>query len=148
MDRLIKYLSCWAVIALVWTAAAWGASPPQAPAQVLGVREKLPNCLIWLFSEQSGLPLVTVKLLVKAGTLQDPQGKEGLANLTAGLLMSGTKKRGAPQIAEELDFLGAKLGAEGGDDFAQLSLTVLKKDLAPGLELFQDVLLNPAFAPQ
>jgi len=152
VDRLIKSLSCWAVIALVWTAAAWGASSPQAPAQappqVLGVRDQLPNGLVWLFSEQSGLPLVTVKLLVKAGTLQDPQGKEGLANLTASLLMSGTKKRGAAQIAEELDFLGAKLGAEGGDDFAQLSLTVLKKDLAPGLELFQDVLLNPAFAPQ
>lgn len=127
----------------MWTGAALGASSPQ----VLGVREKLPNGLVWLFSEQSGLPLVTVKLLIKAGTLQEPQGKEGLANLTAGLLLSGTKKRAAAQIAEELDFLGAKLAAEGGDDFAQLSLTVLKKDLAQGLELLQDVLYYPAFAP-
>jgi len=127
----------------MWTAAVLGDSSPK----VLGVREKLPNGLVWLFSEQSGLPLVTLNLLVKAGTLQDPQGKEGLANLTASLLLSGTQKRSATQIAEELDFLGAKLGAGGGDDFAQLSLTVLKKDLAAGLELFQDVLLHPAFAP-
>ncbi|MBI4644946.1 MAG: insulinase family protein [Deltaproteobacteria bacterium] len=143
MDRLIKALSCWVIIALIWTGAALSASSPQ----VLGVREKLPNGLVWIFSEQSGLPLVTLKLLVKAGTLQEPQGKEGLANLTASLLLSGTKKRSAAQIAQELDFLGAKLGAEGGDDFAQVSLTVLKKDLAAGLDLFQDVLLHPVFAP-
>jgi zinc protease len=132
------------MLALVWTGAALAAASPQ----VLGVREKLPNGLVWLFSEQSGLPLVTFRLLVKAGTLQDPPGKEGLANLTATLLLSGTKKRSATQIAQELDFLGAKLGAAGGDDFAEVSLTVLKKDLAPGLDLFQDILLHPAFAPQ
>jgi zinc protease len=40
------------------------------------------------------------------------------------------------------------MGASGGDDFAGLSLTVLKKDLAAGLDLFQDVLLHPAFAPE
>lgn len=143
MDRLNKTLSCWLLAALVWTGAAQAAPP----AQVLGVREKLPNGLVCLFSEQSGLPLVTLRLLVKAGTLQDPPGKEGLANLTASLLLSGTKKRSATQIAQELDFLGAKLSAAGGDDFAEVSLTILKKDLAAGLDLFQDIVLHPAFAP-
>jgi zinc protease len=143
VDRLIKAVSCGVIIALMWTGVALGASSPR----VLGVREKLPNGLNCVFSEQSGLPLVTIKLLIKAGTLQEPPGKEGLANLTASLLRSGTKKRSASQIAQELDFLGARLGAEGGDDFAQLSLTVLKKDLAAGSELFQDVLLHPVFAP-
>lgn len=144
MDRLNKTLSCWLLIALVWSGAALAAPP----AQVLGVREKLPNGLVWLFSEQSGLPLVTLRVLVKAGTLQDPPGKKGLANLTASLLRSGTKKRSATQIAQELDFLGAKLSAAGGDDFAEVSLTLLKKDLAAGLDLFQDVLLHPAFAQE
>lgn len=144
MDRLIKSLSYWLMITLVWTGAALAAPP----AQVLGVREKLPTGLVWLFSEQSGLPLVTLRVLVKAGTLQDPPGKEGLANLNATLLLSGTSKRSATQIAQELDFLGAKLSAAGGDDFAEVSLTLLKKDLAAGLDLFQDVLLHPAFAQE
>jgi zinc protease len=144
VDRLNKSVSCCLIILFIWTGAILAAPP----SQVLGVREKLPNGLVWLFSEQSGLPLVTVRLLVKAGTLQDPQGKEGLANLTASLLLSGTEKRAATQIAQELDFLGARLGAQGGDDFAQVSLTVLKKDLAAGLDLFQDVMLHPVFAPQ
>jgi len=120
--------------------------PASAADQVLGVREKLPNDLVWLFSQQTGLPLVTLELIVKAGTLQEPKGKEGLANLTASLLLNGTKKRSATQIAQELDFMGARLGASGGDDFATVSLTILKKDLGAGLELFRDVLLNPTYA--
>ncbi len=141
----VRLLS-WALMGLLlWSSAALGEAPA---APVLGVREKLPNDLVWLFSPQSELPLVTLQLLIKAGTLVEPQGKEGLANLAASLLLSGTKSRSATQIAQELDFMGAKLKAEGGDDFATLSLTVLKKDLAQALDLLKDVLLNPAFAPE
>ncbi|MBM4293924.1 MAG: insulinase family protein [Deltaproteobacteria bacterium] len=122
---------------------AWGGDPPK----VLGTKQTLPNGLVWLHSQQSGLPLVTMQLLVKAGVLQEPAAKAGLANLTAQLLLSGTQKRSAAQVAQELDFLGARLRAAGGDDFATVSLTVVKKDLAQGLELLKDVLFNPAFAP-
>ena len=120
----------------------------EKPVQVLGVRQTLPNGLVWLFSEQRGLPLVTLNLLVKAGELRDPQGKEGLGNLTAQLLSQGTKKRSSTQIAQELDFLGARFNGVGEDDFALLSLTILRKDLGQGLALFQDMLLNPVFAPE
>jgi zinc protease len=124
-----------------------GHGPAEASEQVLGVREQLPNGLVWLFSQQSGLPMVSLQLFIKAGTLQEPKGKEGLANLTASLLLSGAKGRSAPQIAQDVDFIGARLGAGGGDDFATISLVILKKDLGAGLGLLQDVLLNPAFAP-
>jgi zinc protease len=153
-SKPMKWSTWWAVllVALVVVvnavAPALAGPPAPAPAQTLGVREKLDNGLVWLFSRQSELPLVTLQLLVKAGTLAEPQGREGLANLTASLLLSGTKTRSATQIAQELDFLGAKLTAAGGDDFATLSLLVLKKDLDRALELFKDVLLNPAFAPE
>jgi zinc protease len=146
--KLLKRFS-WALVPLValvlWSSA--GVVLAASPARVLGVRQQLPNDLVWLFSPQSELPLVTLQLLIKAGSLVDPRGKDGLANLTASLLLSGTKSRSATQIARELDFMGAKLSAEGGEDFALLSLTVLKKDLGRALELFKDVLQNPAFAP-
>jgi zinc protease len=154
MKKKLTIRWCWAAVALLlWSGAALAASeapapPAPPPSQVLGVREKLPNDLVWLFSRQSELPLVTLQLLIKAGTLADPPGKAGLANLTASLLLSGTKSRSATQIARELDFMGAHLSAQGGDDFASVSLTCLKKDLAPALGLFKDVLLNPAFAPE
>uniref|UniRef100_A0A7V6A3C9 Insulinase family protein n=1 Tax=Desulfobacca acetoxidans TaxID=60893 RepID=A0A7V6A3C9_9BACT len=131
---------------IVTLAASAAAQESAAPEQVLGERRKLPNGLVWLFSEQHSLPLVSVKILIKGGVLRDPPGKAGLANLTALLLTQGTKKRSATQIAQEVDFLGARLGAAGSDDFTSVSLTVLKRNLGPGLDLLKDILLNPAFS--
>ncbi len=136
------------VFFLVIMVAASAAAQEPAPSKVLGVRNQLPNGLVWLFSEQPSLPLVRVNLLIKGGVLADPPEKAGLANLTALLLTQGTKTRSASQIAQEVDFLGAKLGASGSDDFTSVGLTVLKKDLEPGLDLLQDILLNPAFAKE
>ncbi len=132
----------WVVIGVLLLSNA-ALAAPETP--VLGTREKLPNNLVWLFSQQSELPLVTLELIIKAGTLEEPPGKEGLANLTASLLLNGTKSRTSAKIAEELDFMGARLSASGGDDFATVSLTVLKKDLGPALDLLKDILLNPTF---
>ncbi len=139
--KVLKHFT-WVVMGvLLWSSAALAA--PASP--VLGTRHKLPNNLVWLFSRQAELPLVTLELLIKAGTLEEPRGKEGLANLTASLLANGTKSRTSTKIAEELDFMGARLGAGGGSDFATVSLTVLKKDLGPALDLFKDILMNPTF---
>jgi zinc protease len=129
-------------------AAAVAAQEGSPPSQTLGVRRELPNGLVWLFSEQRSLPLVSVNLTIKGGVLRDPAGKAGLANLTALLLTQGTKKRSATEIAQEADFLGAKLGASGSDDYTSASLTVLKKDLQPGLDLLKDIVLNPAFSKE
>lgn len=133
---------------LIVLMATTAAAQTSSPSQVLGERQELPNGLVWLFSEQRSLPLVSVNLLVKAGVLRDPPKKAGLSNLTALLLTLGTKQRSATQIAQEVDFLGAKLTASGSDDYASLSLTVLKKDLGPGLDLLKDVLFNPAFTQE
>ncbi len=141
--RLIRVIAGLLLLGLAWGGPLAAADAPQT----LGERHQLPNGLVWLFSPQSDLPLINMNLLIRAGVLQDPPAKAGLANLTAELLLMGTKTRSAAQIAEALDFRGIKLGAGAADDYAVISLTVLKKDLAAGLELFKDILLNPAFAP-
>ncbi|MGQ9688245.1 MAG: M16 family metallopeptidase [Desulfobaccales bacterium] len=143
MKKILVVLLC-----LALAAAALAAPESAAPQQVLGVRQELPNGLVWLFSEQRSLPLVSVNLLIKGGVLRDPPGKAGLANLTALLLVQGTKKRSATQIAQDADFIGAKLRASGSDDYVSVSLTVLKKDLETGLSLLQDIVFNPVFAKE
>src|SRR3974377_1495642 len=97
--------------------AATAAAQESAPTKVLGVRQELPNGLVWLYSEQRSLPLVSIKVLIKGGVLRDPAGKAGLDNLTALLLTQGTKERSATQIAEAGASLGARLGARGGGDY-------------------------------
>ncbi|MEW6416917.1 MAG: pitrilysin family protein [Nitrospirota bacterium] len=108
-------------------------------------RTILPNGLIVLHSENHNLPIVMVTLIVKAGQLNEPQDKAGLANLAAGLLTEGTKNRKSVEISDEIEFIGASLDASAGSDYTTITLSVLKKDINKGFDLFSDILLNPIF---
>ena len=111
-------------------------------------RTTLQNSLIVLHSEEHSLPIVMVTLLVKASQLNEPKDKAGLANLAAELLLEGTKHRKSTDISEEIEFLGASLDTSTGRDYTTISLSVLKKDINKGFELFSDILLNPTFPQQ
>jgi zinc protease len=108
-------------------------------------RVTLPNGLTLLVVERHNLPIVSVSAVVRAGDAFDPADKGGLASLTADLLQRGTAKRSAPQIAEAIDFIGANMGASATLDSTNASLSVLKKDLGTGLDVFADVLTHPSF---
>lgn len=108
-------------------------------------REVLPNGLTLLYAERHNLPIVDVTLLIKASPLDEPSEKAGLANLVASLLNEGTKHRTSEQISEEIEFIGGSLGASTDRDYTMVNLSVLKKDIQKGFELFSDILLNPTF---
>ena len=116
-----------------------------AEAAIVSKRSVLSNGMVLLTSEQKSLPIVSIEMLIDAGSRYDNINEEGLANLTARLLTYGTKRRGALQISETLDFIGASLSASSGDDLASVSLTILKKDLPTGLELLAEVLTSSTF---
>ena len=106
---------------------------------------KLKNGLTLLLMEQKEVPIISFSCIIRAGSIADPAGKEGVASLTAGLLRKGTKTRSADQISAELDFIGGQLGAGSTYDYTAGSAEFIKKDINKGLELFADVLLNPTF---
>lgn len=108
-------------------------------------RKVTPEGLTVLHVKRDNLPMVVFTLLVRAGAVHDPEELSGLANLTASLLEEGTKRRTSMQISEELSYIGARLGVSAGMDYTTMSLTVLKKDLGKGLDVFADILLNPTF---
>ena len=110
-------------------------------------RAVLNNGLILLSSQQPALPMVSIELLIDAGSRHEPAEQAGLANLTARLLTQGTQKRTATQISEALDFMGASLSTSASEDVASVSMTLLKKDLASGLELLADILSRANFPP-
>jgi zinc protease len=116
-----------------------------ATASTTPQRSVLDNGIILLTSEQRALPMVSIELLIDAGSRHDLPNQEGLANLTARLLTYGTQRRTALQISDTLDFVGARLSAACGEDLASVSMTVLKKDLKIGLELLAEVLTAANF---
>ncbi len=127
----------------------FAAAPAPAPAAELKpIRFVTPNGITVLVLEQPYLPIVQVHALLKTGSVQDPPGKAGLANLVTSLLDEGTTTRTSTKLAEQIEFVGGSLSAKAGDDFTTASARVLTKDTDLGFELLADVLQHPTFPEQ
>ncbi|MBI5096971.1 MAG: insulinase family protein [Nitrospirae bacterium] len=122
-------------------------TPPEclASSKVEPKRVVLDNGITLLVTKTHSLPMVNISMAIKTGAIYDPPGKGGVASLTAILLDEGTKTRTSRQIAGEIDFIGGRLSTSGGMDYSSASLVVLKKDIATGLALLSDILINPVF---
>ena len=93
-------------------------------------------------------PAVTMRLLVRAGAAQDPEGKGGLAELVAKLLDQGTTTRSAQQIADQIDSIGGAMGTGSGTDLTFVNAVVMKDSFTLAMDLVHDVIRRPAFSPE
>jgi zinc protease len=118
-----------------------------AVAAPLAHREVLPNGIVLLVAERPAVPIVAVRLLMRAGAAFDSDERAGLAHLTGALLTRGTATRSGPDIDSAIEFVGGSLSASAGRDSLTVALSVQKKDLALGLDLLSDVVRSPAFPP-
>ena len=109
-------------------------------------RTVMDNGLILLVLQQPTIPIVNVRVMIKAGALFDPEDKPGVANLVADLLDEGTSRRSSVEIADAIDFIGGRLNTTGGSDWATISLGILKEDFKVGIDLLSDILLHPSFS--
>ncbi len=107
----------------------------------------LPNGLRVIVAHSSDLPLITANLTIKSGGDVDPSGLAGAADLTASLVTEGTKTRSAPEIAQQVEALGAALNAGSGWESSSVTLSSLSDKIAPGMAIMADVAENPVFAP-
>ncbi|MGE0814844.1 MAG: M16 family metallopeptidase [Vicinamibacterales bacterium] len=133
-------------------ALRWPTERPPRPLAAKPVKfppyeiRTLANGLQVVLVSQDEQPIVSARMLIRAGAAQDPKGKEGLAMLAAALLDQGTAARSAAQIAEEIDFMGGILGTGAGSDLTNVYTVSMKDGLGQALDLMADVVLHPAFA--
>jgi predicted Zn-dependent peptidase len=106
---------------------------------------KLPNGLtVWLVPRE-GFPRATAVLAVRGGTAADPAAAEGIAELLANTLGEGTKTRTSRGIAEELQAVGADLGAFAAADAIYLNVNGLGTGVLKMLEVLADVAAHASF---
>jgi zinc protease len=108
-------------------------------------RRELSNGLEVIIVEHHEVPVVTMNLVIKSGSASDPQNRAGLATFTADLLDEGTKKRSALEISNALTDIGARLGTSADWDSSSTNLTTLTRHLDKALDIYADVVTNPAF---
>ena len=116
------------------------------PPHASQYRHVLSNGVVGFFVENHDLPLVNVSLVIRAGSYLDSDDKVGLTEAVLSLLRSGgTRRWTAEEFDEEADFLAASISASAGLNSCDADLNVLTKDLDKGLDLFFEMLKNPAF---
>ena len=108
-------------------------------------RAVLPNGLKIMLAERHSIPVVHFSMMFDAGYAADQGSQPGTASLAMSMIDEGTAKRTALQISDELAMLGASLGAGSNLDTSSVSLTALKDKLDPALDIYADVILDPAF---
>jgi len=104
----------------------------------------LPNGLRVVIAPQRKLPLVTVLALVDAGSVADPAGQEGVAQLTASLLTEGTGDLTGSALAELVELMGSSLDSGADWDSSVVKLTTLSSRLPDAISLLARVLTEPS----
>ena len=133
------------------------ATPPSAPTERPGPaaprdyhfphfeRATLENGLRLLVAPVSKLPIVTVLAVVEAGATVEPAGKDGVAALTARLLLEGAAGMDGAALADRFERIGASVEAHADWDVAAVSLTALSAQLPEAMSLVRDLLRAPEF---
>jgi zinc protease len=108
-------------------------------------RAKLSNGMEVLVVEKHELPAVSFNLVLREGRSSDPAARLGVADLMAAVWDEGTNRRTGDQIADELAGIGASLSIAADWDSSSARLFALKRHLPKALDVYGDVLRNPAF---
>ena len=141
--RVARRTVCLASLALTLlsgTAFAQGVTLPDFE------RVELANGTVLLLSEKPEVPLVSVTAILRGGAVLDPEGRNGLANLLAGLLEKGAGDRDAASFAETVDATGGLLTSRADLESITVSGNFLARDADLMVELLADMLLRPELA--
>lgn len=96
---------------------------------------------------EEGSPFVAFNIWVKAGSQNDPAGKEGIAALTANLLSDGgTEQDTYQEIVSKLYPMATGYGVSVDKEMTNFRGTVHVDNLEGFYELLRNALLSPAFA--
>ena len=108
-------------------------------------RDFLANGMELIVANRSAVPVVNIRMSLDAGYTSDQFGELGTSSLAMTMLDEGTTSRSALEISDELARLGARFNAGSGIDSSTIGISALKENLDASLDIFADLVLNPAF---
>lgn len=124
------------------------APAPKPPSRVeLPAIEKikLANGLTVFAIKDSRLPVVSMQLAIRAGRMQEPRARLGVAEATADMLVKGTKKRNAVALAKAIEFVGGRIAADATFEATLVSCSVLARNFSTCLQLVPEMITQSTF---
>ncbi len=127
-------------------------APPAAPTAPQGQAAPIPvtkttfdNGTTALIGTDPGLPIAAIVVAFRGGVRVETEDTQGLSNLVAQLLIKGTKKKHALQIAQEIESLGGTIEPFSGRDGFGVVLQLMSADTATGLTLLRELVTQSTF---
>ncbi|CAI8005318.1 Uncharacterized zinc protease YmxG [Geodia barretti] len=111
----------------------------------LPIRGGLPNGMGVTVVEQRGMPIVAFGVLLGSGASAYPADLPGLAGLVGDMLPEGAAGKSSQQIANDFEFIGARLSVDSRREYSLLSTETLTKHWGSALEMMAEVILSPDF---
>jgi len=108
-------------------------------------RGKLRNGIEVILAQRHAIPVIQMQMLFDAGYASDQGRNMGTSAFTMAMLDEGTATLDSLEIARREERLGAEIAAGSGLDTSSVTLSTLASQLKPSLELYADVVRNPAF---
>ena len=98
--------------------------------------------------QSTNSPLVTFRIILRSGAINDPKGKEGLNAITAYLIAEGgTKDLAYSQVVEQLYPWAASIDVQADQEMTTFVGDVHRDHLDKFYKLLSDLLLHPRFDP-
>ncbi|HEX5601688.1 MAG TPA: pitrilysin family protein [Pyrinomonadaceae bacterium] len=109
-------------------------------------RTQLANGATLIVSERPGLPLISFQITFLGGSNQfEPEGKRGVASMTASMLSEGTTTKNGDQLSDALQLLGTGISSGIGGEEGSLGFVSTTKNFEATLAILADEMLNSTF---
>jgi len=89
------------------------------------------------------LPLVTMRIIIDGGALQDNINLPGVASLVAGVLPQGTKNKTPEELEEEIELLGSDISVYASQEEITMNTSMLSRNFDKTAMLIKEILLEP-----
>ena len=120
--------------------------PPPQQLKLPNIQQfNLSNGLKVVLMEKHEVPLIQLNVIIKTGMVNDPENKPGLANFTLDMIEEGAAGKSSLEIADLIDYLGAKITASAGVHYSGVYLHTPLTKFDDALKILQDIVLKPDF---
>ena len=119
------------------------------PAKAVDIQEiTSPGGITFWMVEEPSIPIVSVEISFDGGSRLDPEGKEGLATMMAGLLDKGAGELDAVAFSNARDDLAARFGFGASNDAVTVGAQMLVETMMPSARLIATALAVPRFGAE
>lgn len=127
-------------------------SPPPAvqafPGPESVSRVVMPNGITVLVRPNPSAPVAVLEGYLRAGSVDEPAEKAGLASFTASLVSRGSAQYDFDRYNEAVESVGASISVGGGSHATNFSSESLVEDFPLMVEILADILQRPTFPPE